>query len=103
VQAGFRHGGAGGEGLSASRSALDEATHDVLFPRTGFFSGPAATLGRARRAGGAEARTLHHDLMGPVGEAIEGAVRQDRIIEERDPFLDRAVAICYVESTHSFE
>jgi len=30
--------------------------------------------------------------MGPVGEAIEGAVGQDGVVGQRDPLLDRAVA-----------
>ena len=30
--------------------------------------------------------------MGPVGEAIEGAVGEDGVVEEGDPFLDGAVA-----------
>ena len=29
--------------------------------------------------------------MGPVGEAIEGAVGQDGVVGQRDPLLDRAV------------
>jgi hypothetical protein len=97
VQAGFCDGGAGGKGLSASRSALDEATHLFLFARTGFFAGAAAALGRARGADCAQARPLHHDLMGPVREAIEGAVGEDRIVEERDPLLDAAIAGDYEE------
>jgi hypothetical protein len=71
---------------------VDEATHVCLFPRTDFFSGTAAALSGARRAGRAEAGALHHDLMRPVREAIEGAVCQDRIVEERNPLLDHAVA-----------
>jgi len=39
-----------------------------------------------------EAVALDDDLVGVVGEPIEGALRQDRIVEERDPLLDGAVA-----------
>jgi len=34
---------------------------------------------------------LHDDLVGVVGEAVDGALGQDRILEERDPLssMDR--------------
>jgi group II intron reverse transcriptase/maturase len=32
-----------------------------------------------------------HNLVGVVGEAVEGALGEDRIVEERDPFLDAPV------------
>src|SRR4029450_3565269 len=58
----------------------------------GLFTGAAPALGGPEGAGRPEARSLHHDLMGPVGEAIEGAVGEDRVVEEGDPLLDGAVA-----------
>jgi hypothetical protein len=36
--------------------------------------------------------------MGPVGEAVEGTVCQDRIIKQGDPFIHGAVGRDYVES-----
>jgi hypothetical protein len=71
---------------------LDEATHIWLSPRIGFFAGAAPALGRPEGAGRPEARPLHHDLMGPVGEAIEGTVGEDGVVEQGDPFLDGAMA-----------
>ena len=41
---------------------------------------------------GAEARPVHDDLMGPVGEAIERAVSQDGVIEEGHPLVHRPIA-----------
>jgi hypothetical protein len=38
----------------------------------------------------AEALALHDDLVGIVGEPIERALGEDRIVEERDPLVDRA-------------
>ena len=79
--------------LGVSRHAFDEVTIGFcLSPGIGLFPGPAPALGRPESAGRAEARPLHHDLMGPVGEAIQGAVGEDGIVEEGDPFLDGAIA-----------
>ena len=36
--------------------------------------------------------SLHDELIGVVGEAVERALGQDRIVEERDPLVDRPVA-----------
>ena len=36
--------------------------------------------------------TLHDDLVGVVRQSVHGALCQDRIVEERDPFLHAAVA-----------
>ena len=80
------------EGLSVPRSAFDESDHIGLSPRIGFFTGAAPALGRPEGPGRPKARPLHHHLMRPVGEAIEGAVGEDGIVEEGDPFLAGAVA-----------
>ncbi len=36
--------------------------------------------------------TFHDDLVGVVRQAVQGALCQDRVVEERDPFLHCAVA-----------
>ena len=48
-------------------------------------TGATPGLGRPEGAGRAEARPFHHDLMGPVGEAIKGAVGEDGVVQEGDP------------------
>jgi hypothetical protein len=58
----------------------------LISPRIGFLSGAAPGLGRPEGAGRAEARPLHDDLMSPASVAIERAVGEDRVVEERDPF-----------------
>jgi hypothetical protein len=63
-----------------------------LFLRIGFFTGPAPALERSEGPGRPEARPLHHDLMGSVGETVQGTIGEDRVVEERDRFLDGAVA-----------
>ena len=79
--------------LGVSRHAFDEVTIGFcLSPGIGLFPGPAPALGRPESAGRAEARPLHHDLMGPVGEAIQGAVGEDGIVEQGDPLIDGAIA-----------
>ncbi len=40
----------------------------------------------------AEAVSLHDELVGVVCQAIEGALGEDRIVEQRDPLVDGAVA-----------
>ena len=40
---------------------------------------------------GPVALSLDDDLVGVVGEAIEGALGEDRVIEEGDPLVDTAV------------
>jgi len=37
------------------------------------------------------ALAFEDDLVGIVGEAVDGTLREDRIIEERNPFVDRAI------------
>ena len=39
----------------------------------------------------AVALAFENDLVGVVGEAIDGALGEDGIIEERDPLVDRPV------------
>ena len=55
-------------------------------------SGAPATLDGARRPGRPQPRALHDDLMGAVSEAIEGAIGEDGVVEERHPFVHRAIA-----------
>ena len=61
-------------------------------------------VGSVSRAGplaAAEALAFDGHMMRVVSEPIEGALGQDRIVEERHPFLDGAVqcgAYCYAGS-----
>jgi len=48
-------------------------------------------MGHSRPLTAAIALALHDHLIGIVGEAIEGALGQDGIVEEGDPFLDGPV------------
>ena len=52
---------------------------------------PARGTARAGRLGRAETGAVEDDLVGAMGETVQGAVRQDRIIEQSDPFVDRPV------------
>jgi hypothetical protein len=38
------------------------------------------------------ALALDDDLIGVVGEAVDGGLREDRVIEQRDPLVDRPIA-----------
>jgi len=38
------------------------------------------------------ALTLQNDLVGVVRQTVQGALCQDRVVEERDPFLHSAIA-----------
>lgn len=67
-------------------------------------SGPQAPAQeRAARARGLGARlsgplafpvglALDDDLIGVVREAVDGGLREDGVVEERDPLVDRAIA-----------
>ena len=70
-------------GSILSRSAISR------YPPSGGLPPAFGSTGDPRRA---EAGPLHDNLMGAVGEAVEGAVGQDRIVEERDPLVHRPVA-----------
>ena len=45
----------------------------------------SVSVASSRRLPFPEALALDHDLVGVVGETVEGALREDRIVEERDP------------------
>ena len=45
-----------------------------------------------RREPLAVALALDHDLIGGVGEPVEGGVAEDRVVEETEPFLDGSMS-----------
>ena len=50
------------------------------------------TSGGAGRAGGAQARPLHDDLVRAMGETVERAVGEDGIVEQGHPLIDGTIA-----------
>ncbi len=69
-----------------------EPGHSQLSPLRGTFGRAPRAPGRARRPGRAQARPLHDNLVGAVREAVEGAVGQDRIVEEGHPLVYGTIA-----------
>ena len=55
------------------------------------FPCPPLEQGAVRREPLAVALALDHDLVAGVGEPVEGAVAEDRVVEEAEPLLDGAV------------
>ena len=80
------------EGRRGSRIDAEAARHIWLSPFRAVFGGAPRGLGGAGGPGSTQARALHDDLMGAVGEAIERAVGEDRIVEEGHPLVHRAIA-----------
>jgi len=80
------------DGRRGSRIDAEEARHIQLSPVRAVFRGAPGTLGGGGGAGSPQAGALHDDLTGAMGEAIEGAVGEDGVVEEGHPLLYRAVA-----------